>query len=760
MTAHIVFTVNLLQDVNIVRPLVYLAAADFDVEIGFLVTDAFLKRDREGVWMAEVRTMAADVSAFVHTYDSPFAGYARLQGKHGLLIAGSESHLNAHVHVHQLFQSAPPGFLRVTLQHGFECVGFLQNHEQTAVHGRDITFAADIVCGWCDGEHLTAMSPSERSKLYVTGPQVLLQSRPALAIDAPTPGNGGIVCENLHSVRFTTEAGRQTAFIDEFEGFCGDLARRGRAVTLRPHPGGQYVIRNNVALPGNAAIENRPMYRVDLTRFDYGISAPSTVLLDMLLAGIPVAVWNDPSSTIDRSHYDGLHSISGPEAWSAFEQSATRDPAAFRSRQAAFLGRLKMPLDPSDVRTRFARLFAGAGAPIAVRRQPPARLLIIANNIIPSLEISFLRPLGALRNAGAVEVACLTEGYLSDCFADPLGDEAKQWVLDQIKRFDPALIVMCRYSGPHSAAILDAAAAAGIKLIYHLDDDLLNIPVEIVGERKWKSHNSSRKLRSISTLLRRADLIYCSTPALMDRIRELGFGGKGAIVAGSLYCPGEIRRRPVSRSHGKIGYMGFDHAHDLRTMLPALVAFLRRNPAMRFELFGSIPKPAELDEFGERITIVPPIKDYGEFMVHFATLDWDVGICPLADMPFNRVKADTKWVEYSSVGIAVVATGGMMYDDCCRDGCGLTATDDESWLAALETLAHDADARHAMILRAQDKVRRLYALDRLREQMLQVFDIAAGRQVVPPVARKRAADVAPATLFRPDGVSEGRYATA
>ena len=33
----------------------------------------------------------------------------------------------------------------------------------------------------------------------------------------------------------------------------------------------------------------------------------------------------------------------------------------------------------------------------------------------------------------------------------------------------------------------------------------------------------------------------------------------------------------------------------------------------------------------------------------------DIGICPLAPIDFNLMKANTKWVEYSSAGVAVVA---------------------------------------------------------------------------------------------------------
>ncbi len=533
----------------------------------------------------------------------------------------------------------------------------------------------------------------------------------------------------MHSVRFSIQAERKADFMEDFFAFCGDLETRGRRATLRPHPGGQYVLKNDIALPPNVGIENEPMYRVDLTRFDYGISAPSTVLLDMMLAGIPVAVWRDPEGALDTSHYPGLRTISGREDWLAFEEAATANPAAIRQVQEEFLNGLAMPLDPNDIRARFSRLLAGAQAPIAVRTPVTTRrrILFIVNGIIPSFAISFLRPVKALQDNGQVEFAVLTEETLLTGFAEPWAAPAGEWVRESIRGYAPDLIVMCRYSGPQSQVIFDTAREIGTKTVYHFDDDLLNIPIEI-GERKFRSHNTPVRLDSVRTCLSNADLLYCSTTPLMERTIEMGYDQ--AIIAGSIYCSAEVRREPLLRPHGKIGYMGFDHAHDLETILPALVTFLRRNPTIGFEMFGSIPKPQALEEFGDRISLVPPIADYEKFMRHFSSLGWDVGICPLADSPFNRVKADTKWVEYSAVGIAVVATGGMMYDRCSAGGCGLLANDEESWIAALETLCHDHDFRHRQVRNAQDKLRRFYSLDRLRLQMAEIFSQAFGAPFV------------------------------
>jgi hypothetical protein len=131
--------------------------------------------------------------------------------------------------------------------------------------------------------------------------------------------------------------------------------------------------------------------------------------------------------------------------------------------------------------------------------------------------------------------------------------------------------------------------------------------------------------------------------------------------------------------------------------------------------------PADLEEFNDRVSVSPPVKNYENFLEEFAKHNWDIGICPLAPIEFNLMKANTKWVEYTSVGAAVVASRGTVYDECCADGCGLLADTTEEWLAALEKLVNSPDARFNQVRRAQEKLSSEYTLDRLREQVLNIF---------------------------------------
>jgi len=349
----------------------------------------------------------------------------------------------------------------------------------------------------------------------------------------------------------------------------------------------------------------------------------------------------------------------------------------------------------------------------------PARVLFVSNAFIPTLQLSFFKPLANLIEQGELAAELLSEQQMREQFGKRLrGAEVEQWINKRIAQFNPTALVFCRYSGPHAQHITKLARRASIPTIFHIDDDLLNVPMEI-GQKKYALHNHPLRLETVRYLLQNVDLVYCSTEPLKQRF--VSYGLNGNFKVGDIYCSGKVLVPAVDRPVRKIGYMGFDHAHDLETVIPALIQVMRRNPKVEFELFGSIPKPAALEEFGRRVNVIPPVPNYEEFLEKFASLNWDIGICPLAKTDFNAVKANTKWVEYTSVGTAVVATAGTIYDACCADGCGVLANTTNEWVEALETLIADSQSRAKQVATAQQRLQQDYSVERLELQVREVL---------------------------------------
>lgn len=728
----VAFLFDLIQDVSVLRPLIRTIAHERDAELLFLVSRQFEGRDKQWAWRAELDELAKETAATMSRFDNPFAAIHAMQGRRGVIFSASESNLAAHAINHQVFLATPASFVRVTVQHGYECVGFNQNREQTLAHGSSVRFAADVLCGWVAKERLRHLCPSEQDKYVELGPPLVLNR---LFDRQPhgTPRDTGLVCENLHSVRMRSTRNFQQTYLETLLTFAGDQAGRGRKVAIRPHPGGQFIVKNLIKLPQNVVLANKPMFKTDLERFLFGISAPSSVLIDMVLAGIPTAVWRDGDSLLDTTAYAELAQVSTVAQWDEFAEAASTDPAPFVTRQQRYLQRTGLDVDPQIVRDRLLRMVDGILArgddPASARRAQPdggaRRVLLVANGIIPTLHISFLKPLAQMEHADAIRLYSITEKDILQARASSTGvtDAEATFVRQRIEAVRPDIAVFCRYSGPEVQTMAAMLRDAGVPVIFHIDDDLLNVPREL-GEKKFLEHNRPERTSTFRHLFDVADVVYCSTWRLRDRFCELGITRE--LFAGDIYCSGEVVAPAERRETRVIGFMGNDKTPELTVLAPVIAAALDRYSHLRFELFGSMALPPELEGYAGRVQATPPITDYDAFVAKFRELRWDIGLCPLLQTPFNVVKADTKWVDYTSIGAAVIASRDTAYDAACADGCGILVETLDEWAAAIDALVVDQDRRFELVVAAQEKLRQRYSLDRLTEQVLGVFELAGG----------------------------------
>jgi glycosyltransferase involved in cell wall biosynthesis/GT2 family glycosyltransferase len=366
------------------------------------------------------------------------------------------------------------------------------------------------------------------------------------------------------------------------------------------------------------------------------------------------------------------------------------------------------------------------------------RVFYFANSLLASLQISFLKPLHG------IPAETITEQELQNRFGKDKGSiEAAAWIRQRLETFSPTLIVFCRYSAVHAKDIVLWARHEGVPTIFHIDDDLLSVPAA-TGSSKSAHHNEPTRLATIRYLLDETTLVYCSTAALRERL----FGNEPnlRVVHGDIYCAHEVMAPARSESqHSIIGYMGTgSHAEDFQLASSSIQKLLAKYPQTKLEIFGAVPMPSEFGQFGFRVQSISPVSDYSEFMRRLASLDWTVGLCPLAKTPFNAVKANTKWVEYTAAGFPVVASRGTVYDDCCSDGCGILVDGEAEWLDAVNGLLVDPLRRQTMTLRAQKRLQQDYSPEALVQQIASIFEKAHDLQnnSAPP-SKRDAPAVAP-----------------
>ena len=345
----------------------------------------------------------------------------------------------------------------------------------------------------------------------------------------------------------------------------------------------------------------------------------------------------------------------------------------------------------------------------------PQRLLVLADVVGATQVISFLRPLGALQSAGALTLA--------------MEADRPEWQSATVRQahweaWQPTTLIFSRVTASRVLQFASLARESGVPVIFHLDDDLLDVPIQL-GAAKYRRYHQPERLQTLRDGLNAADLVYASTSELADRLRSHGITSE--VVAGDIYPSVETSQfsEPLPATGPVIGYMGTGgHQEDLEIVVPALIRLMTDMPTLRFETFGSIPPVEQLARFGSRYAHHDAFMPYEQFTAALAGLGWWIGLAPLLDIPFNRCKADTKWLEYSVAGVPVVASNLAPYRRAAASGGCLLADTVAEWTEALATLVRDAGRRRSLVAAARAELALNYAQPALARQVMGMVELA------------------------------------
>jgi len=267
---------------------------------------------------------------------------------------------------------------------------------------------------------------------------------------------------------------------------------------------------------------------------------------------------------------------------------------------------------------------------------------------------------------------------------------------EEAQRYRADIIATQRYAVPSMAAaeaLIAHCRGTGATLLYDLDDDLLHIP-----PTHPDAADLQPKARLVERLLRGADTVWVSTPALAARVAPVR---SGAVVLQNALDERLWGDRPRERSQQvpvRILCMGTaTHAADFALIQPALLRlhaeFGRR---ISVELLGVTAQP-DLPEWISRPAM--PVTASGSYPGFITWLTrqpgWDIGLAPLADTPFNRCKSAIKTLDYAALGIPVLASDVAVYRGSLADGPGglLVANTAVAWHGALSQLVRDRALR-------------------------------------------------------------------
>lgn len=288
-----------------------------------------------------------------------------------------------------------------------------------------------------------------------------------------------------------------------------------------------------------------------------------------------------------------------------------------------------------------------------------------------------------------------TERY--DCKATMLINKEKyDW--------DPDIIVVSRQHKPEVLVHLKRWQSMGKKIIYDIDDNLINI---YPTNPAYKIFQGIKK--EVIAVMKTCDLITVSTKPLVDVYKHINSNIK---ILPNQILPGyaQLRKRNTTNKI-RIGWAGSNtHLTDFSMANYGILEVAKRRDDVKFIFFGYMPpeiskaftKNGQLDsekiEFHKSVPI-------NEYHLKLSLLGLDIGLAPLHDNKFNECKSNLKVLEYGVLGVPTIASPVYPYSTTINSGVdGIVVKKDKNWDKEIEELVVNKDLRERMGKTIQSRV--------------------------------------------------------
>lgn len=224
------------------------------------------------------------------------------------------------------------------------------------------------------------------------------------------------------------------------------------------------------------------------------------------------------------------------------------------------------------------------------------------------------------------------------------------------------------------------------------------------GETDWFNIERNIHHREMFTIsFKKSDMVTTTTPILQETLSKIN---KNTVVLPNLINPDSYVTPEMVKKEVRIGWQGgVSHYEDLYMVRDAIKEVLHKHDNVKFVYFGD---PRFLGLFStcdqNKIEFVPWCAQ-NAYNFKLALLNLDIGLAPVVDNMFNRNKSAIKWMEYSMVGAATVASNIPPYSPLItngKDGILVEGTT-TSWVDGIEQLL-DVDKRRKMADNARENV--------------------------------------------------------
>jgi hypothetical protein len=249
----------------------------------------------------------------------------------------------------------------------------------------------------------------------------------------------------------------------------------------------------------------------------------------------------------------------------------------------------------------------------------------------------------------------------------------------------------------HEADVLEIVRHAkrrGMAVVYDNDDDMRAVPRNDVSHRDYGGYAGDRALREIRRLLQQSDLAIASSDPIAERFRE--YGAPHVETIENFVQPESLRASaPPNGDTVVAGWVaGNEHHIDVEQMplREQLGRALEANPALVVETIGCT--------LGLRHERYRHVKRVDFFALPPKLAEYDIGLAPIADIPFNHARSNIKVKEYAALGRPWLASPVGPYLRLGEKQGGRLVADD-GWAEALGRLVEKPRERGKLAKRAR-----------------------------------------------------------
>ncbi len=263
------------------------------------------------------------------------------------------------------------------------------------------------------------------------------------------------------------------------------------------------------------------------------------------------------------------------------------------------------------------------------------------------------------------------------------------WPRDFAAGFDPARLGGCeivhvyRRFTPDTRQAIAQLRRAGAAVTWDNDDDYTNVPKEAPVYKKAGGLGGRKMFGEQLKMCRLADTVTVPTQTLAERYRQNEL--ENVVVIENMLPKSSLCKR-ARHSGIVIGWIaGSEHRADavrlqITDVLRRIVA---EHPDVRVECIGVNLNLSER----YRHDLLVPFTKLANRIRYF-----DIGIAPLADIPFNHARSDIKLKEYGAAGVPWLASPVGPYANLGVQQGGRLVPDGE-WYEALTWLVDTHRAR-------------------------------------------------------------------